>query len=82
MVFLKVHPGWRIRRGGLLVLLGCALDSSVLKSVPWAVIVMVCGVSVFIGVLEKTGGMDLFTTLSPADDAVDRQWRDCVRHRA
>jgi len=25
--------------------------------------VMVCGVSVLIGVLEKTGGMDLFTTL-------------------
>jgi di/tricarboxylate transporter len=34
-----------------------------LKQVPWPVITMVCGVSVLIGVLEKTGGMDLFTTL-------------------
>ena len=34
-----------------------------MKSVPWSVIVMVCGVSVLIGVLESTGGIDLFTTL-------------------
>ena len=34
-----------------------------MKSVPWSVVVMVCGVSMLIGVLEKTGGMDLFTTL-------------------
>jgi di/tricarboxylate transporter len=30
--------------------------------VPWAVIVMVCGVSVLIGVLEGTGGLDLFSS--------------------
>ena len=34
-----------------------------LKRVPWPVIVMVCGVSVLIGVLEGTGGMDLFTAM-------------------
>ena len=38
-------------------------DATVLRQVPWAVLVMICGVSVLIGVLEKTGGMDLFTTL-------------------
>lgn len=30
-------------------------------SVPWNVIVMVCGVSTLIGIMEKTGGLDLFT---------------------
>ena len=47
----------------VLVLIGIGSDSEMLKQVPWPVIVMVCGVSVLIGVLEKTGGMDLFTTL-------------------
>lgn len=46
-----------------LVLAGVGEDSAMLKQVPWPVIVMVCGVSVLVGVLEKTGGMDLFTTL-------------------
>ena len=64
VVVLRVNPGLAaFAAASFLVLLGCALDSSVLKSVPWAVIVIVCGVSVLIGVLEKTGGMDLFTTL-------------------
>ena len=30
---------------------------------PWAVILMVAGMSVLIAILEKTGGMDLFTGL-------------------
>jgi len=38
-------------------------DGAAVKAIPWPVILMVCGVSVLIGVLEKTGGMDLFTTL-------------------
>ena len=64
VVVLKANPGLSAFAAAcLLVLLGCALDGPVLKSVPWSVVVMVCGVSVLIGVLEKTGGMDLFTTL-------------------
>jgi di/tricarboxylate transporter len=64
VVFLKIHPGLSaFAAAGLLVLLGCAVDGHVVKSVPWSVVVMVCGVSVLIGVLEKTGGMELFTTL-------------------
>ena len=64
VVVLKAHPGLSaFAAASLLVLLGCALDGPVVKSVPWSVVVMVCGVSVLIGVLEKTGGMDLFTTL-------------------
>lgn len=34
-----------------------------MKRVPWSVIVMVCGVTVLIAVLEKTGGLELFTAL-------------------
>src|SRR5262245_12374975 len=64
VVVLKAHPGLSaFAAAGLLVLLGSALDSAVVKSVPWSVVVMVCGVSMLIGVLEKTGGMDLFTTM-------------------
>jgi hypothetical protein len=64
VVLLKANPGLSAFAAAcLLVLLGCALDGPVVKSVPWSVVVMVCGVSVLIGVLEKTGGMDLFTTL-------------------
>jgi di/tricarboxylate transporter len=33
------------------------------KGVPWSLIFMVSGVSVLIGVMDQTGGMDLFTTL-------------------
>jgi Na+/H+ antiporter NhaD/arsenite permease-like protein len=47
----------------VLILAGAVEDRAALAAVPWAVIVMVCGVSVLIAVLEKTGGLDLFTTL-------------------
>ena len=67
VVVLKMHPGLSaFAAAGLLVLLGAALDGAVVRSVPWSVVVMVCGVSMLIGVLEKTGGMDLFTTLLAA----------------
>ncbi|MBL8987216.1 MAG: C4-dicarboxylate ABC transporter [Gemmatimonadetes bacterium] len=42
---------------------GTAAESDTLKRVPWGVILMVAGVSVLIGVLETTGGMDLFAGL-------------------
>lgn len=38
-------------------------ESAAIRKVPWAVILMVSGVSLLIALLEKTGGMDLFTTL-------------------
>jgi Na+/H+ antiporter NhaD/arsenite permease-like protein len=64
VLFLKFNPGLTaFAAAAALVLLGIGDDSAMLKQVPWPVIVMVCGVSVLIGVLEKTGGMDLFTTM-------------------
>lgn len=47
----------------VLVLLALADETAAMKRVPWGVIIMVCGVTVLIAVLEKTGGMDLFTSL-------------------
>lgn len=47
----------------VLVLMALADESAAMKRVPWGVIVMVCGVTVLIAVLEKTGGMDLFTSM-------------------
>jgi di/tricarboxylate transporter len=64
VVLFKLNPGLSaFVAASVLILSGIANDADTVKQVPWAVILMVCGVSVLIGVLEKTGGMDLFTTL-------------------
>ena len=47
----------------VLLIFNTADESTSVRRIPWPVIMMVCGVSVLIGVLEKTGGMDLFTAL-------------------
>ncbi len=63
VVFLKVHLGFAaFAAAALIVLLRAADDTALLRHVPWSVIVLVCGVSTLVGVLEGTGGMDLFGT--------------------
>jgi di/tricarboxylate transporter len=47
----------------ILVLARMADEPAAVRRVPWGVIVMVCGVTVLIALLERTGGMDLFTSL-------------------
>jgi di/tricarboxylate transporter len=47
----------------LIVALRTANEVQAVKAVPWNVIIMVCGVSLLIGLLEKTGGMEHFTGL-------------------
>ena len=64
VVFLGVDVGL----GGFvaavtLSLLGAANEQNAIKAMPWGVVLMVCGVAVLIGVMDKTGGMDLFTGL-------------------
>jgi di/tricarboxylate transporter len=60
----KVHVGFGAFTGGvLLVALGAADETAAVKRMPWSTILMVCGVSLLINVLEKTGGMELFTGL-------------------
>jgi di/tricarboxylate transporter len=64
VVTFKLNPGLAaFVAASVMIVSGLADDAASMKQVPWAVILMVCGVSVLIGVLEKTGGMDLFTTL-------------------
>jgi Na+/H+ antiporter NhaD/arsenite permease-like protein len=38
-------------------------EKEAIKRMPWGVVLMVCGVTVLIGVLEKTQGMSLFTDI-------------------
>jgi di/tricarboxylate transporter len=47
----------------LLSLLRAADDGEAIKGMPWGTILMVCGVTILIGLLEKTGGMQIFTDL-------------------
>ena len=47
----------------VLSLAGAAEEKEAIKRMPWNVILMVCGVTVLIGVLERTQGMALFTDL-------------------
>ena len=64
VVVFRANPGLSAFLAAAVLVIARAADDSVLVSgVPWAVIIMVCGVSVLIGVIEKTGGMELFTTM-------------------
>lgn len=47
----------------LLIVLRTADERAAFKLLPIGVILMVCGVSLLIALLEKTGGMDLFTSM-------------------
>ncbi|MDQ8165600.1 MAG: SLC13 family permease [Gemmatimonadota bacterium] len=63
VVFLKVNVGLgAFGAAALLAALRAADETAAIKRMPWDVIVMVCGITVLIGVLEKSGGMDLFAS--------------------
>jgi di/tricarboxylate transporter len=47
----------------ILVLCGAADDGEAIKRMPWRVIVMVCGVTVLIALLERAQGIDLLVSL-------------------
>lgn len=47
----------------VLSLARAADEKEALKSMPWSVVLMVCGITVLIGVADKTGGMDLLTSM-------------------
>jgi len=64
VVFFKFNIGMAAFAGAvLLALLRAADDGEAIKRMPWSTIIMVCGVTVLIGLLEKTGGMKIFTDL-------------------
>ena len=47
----------------LLSLLRAADDGEAIKRMPWGTILMVCGVTVLIALLQKTGGMEIFSSV-------------------
>jgi hypothetical protein len=64
VVVFNLHLGLSAFAVAAIVLLShAAEESAAVKQMPWGIIMMVCGVSVLIALLEKTGGMDLFTNL-------------------
>lgn len=64
VIFFDVNVGMGAFLGAvLLALLKVADETAAVRIMPWSVILMVSGVTVLIGLLEKTGGMDLFTSI-------------------
>ncbi|EGO62428.1 SLC13 family permease [Acetonema longum] len=47
--------------GAILTLLNAADENQAIKSMPWGTIMMVCGVTVLVGLMKNVGGMDLFS---------------------
>jgi Na+/H+ antiporter NhaD/arsenite permease-like protein len=64
VIFLKVNVGMgAFAAAGILAFVRAADHANAIQKIPWNVIVMVCGVTVLIAVLEKTQGLALFTDL-------------------
>ena len=64
VIYFRAHVGLAALTGAaILALLKAADEKDAIRRMPWGVIVMVCGVTVLIGVLSAQRGMDLFTEL-------------------
>lgn len=64
VVVFRMNVGLAAFAAASIIVLAKAADEiASIRRIPWGVIVMVCGVTVLIALLEKTGGMDLFTSL-------------------
>ena len=64
VIFFHVHIGTgAFAAAVLLSIVRLADEKEAIRSMPWGVILMVCGVTVLVGMLQHTGGMDLFTSI-------------------
>lgn len=64
VVLLDLQVGMAALTGAtILSLMRASDEKETIRRMPWGVVLMVCGVTVLIGVLERTQGMDLFTDL-------------------
>jgi len=62
VLFFEVNVGMGGFAGAVvLAVLGAADHKEAVRKMPWPVIVMMSGVTVLIALLERTGGLDLFT---------------------
>ena len=64
VILAKVNVGMAAFAGAvILVLTGSADDGEAIRRMPWRVIVMVCGVTVLIALVERAQGLDLLVSL-------------------
>ena len=64
VIFFQVSVGMGAFAGAVLLMLGrVGGGAEVIRKMPWGVIILVTGVTVLISLLQKTGGLDLFTKL-------------------
>jgi len=49
--------------GAVFILFGIADDSKAVKAMPWSVIVMVCGMTVLINVMDQAGGLNALVSM-------------------
>ena len=71
VIFFDVHVGLgAFAAAVLLSLAGVGDELAAVKIMPWRVIMMVCGVTVLIAVLDETGGLELFTSILARASAV------------
>jgi di/tricarboxylate transporter len=61
VIVLNLDPGLTAIAGAVILTLGRAADEkAAIKVMPWGVIMMVCGVTLLVTLLQRTGGMALF----------------------
>jgi di/tricarboxylate transporter len=64
VIFARVQIGMAAFAGVVVLsLLRASDEDEAIRRVPWGTIVMVCGVTVLIALLERTSGLELFTGL-------------------
>jgi di/tricarboxylate transporter len=64
VAYFKIDVGMAaIIAAAIMTLARASDEEQAVKTMPWNVILMVCGVTVLISILEKKGGMDLFTSM-------------------
>jgi di/tricarboxylate transporter len=67
VIFFRTHVGMAAITGAaFLSLVRAADEKDAIRKMPWSVILMVCGVTVLIGVLSAQRGMELFTEILAA----------------
>lgn len=64
VIFFGVNVGMGALAGSVvLVLAGATDEAAAIRTMPWGPILMVSGVTVLIALIEKTGGIDLFSSM-------------------
>ena len=64
VVFLGLPIGLSaFAAAAVIIILRAGEEGSAIKRMPWSAIVMVCGMTMLVALVEKSGGMDVFTAL-------------------